>query len=599
MLKSLYDYAIRNNYSIPPGFIKKTIKAYISLSSTSDFVDVKMGTDEAVMCPDIGSLANGKDKSNVIVEKCAIVLSNEPTVKSEFFIKTLRDAAKSVPELHVCVSVLEDSQKRLQLQKEMKAHNIKQADRISFEVDGKRICLSNALCAWWKEYRKQFLKDNNDVHMRCLITGENVTPAVTTTPIQGLLPVGGHGRGDALICFDKASFCSYGLKKAENAPVSEEAFSAVKMALDELIAKAPKPVAGTMFIHWFDQSVALESDPIFQCEDFFGAQDNESATEEDAFSELEQRQAERTAIHLADRLVESITGQETNIQLASATYHILVLSGVSGRIMIRRYETGTYGELKHNLDQWHQDLELVNSNGTGRIPGCKLTGRLCKLLKPQNDDKDYKKLFERLEKELTGITPAILQSILTGISIPDAVALRSLQYIRSRMLSDEEDDVTDNILNDIKRSCQWLKVWLIRNKKKGEFILEKYNPNCESVAYHCGAMMAVYDAIQTAANPQANTTVVQRYYASAIQTPALVIGRLSQLSVHHLEKLENRWLAGEFERRLAEISTNFHSLIPATLKLEQQAEFALGYYQMHAQLNYEKRLRLAENQKAN
>lgn len=123
--------------------------------------------------------------------------------------------------------------------------------------------------------------------------------------------------------------------------------------------------------------------------------------------------------------------------------------------------------------------------------------------------------------------------------------------------------------------------------------MSTYNPDYESAAYQCGAMMAVYNAIQAEANPNVNATIMQRYYASAIQTPALVMGRLSQLSVHHLEKMENKWLAGKFEKQLAEISTRIPGAIPATLNLEKQAEFALGYYQMCAEISREKQARIA------
>ena len=66
MLKALYDYGMRRQLALPPGFVEKTIKAYISLSEHDDHVSVYLGDGEAVPCPDIGSLANGKDKSNVL-----------------------------------------------------------------------------------------------------------------------------------------------------------------------------------------------------------------------------------------------------------------------------------------------------------------------------------------------------------------------------------------------------------------------------------------------------------------------------------------------------------------------------------------------------
>ena len=123
--------------------------------------------------------------------------------------------------------------------------------------------------------------------------------------------------------------------------------------------------------------------------------------------------------------------------------------------------------------------------------------------------------------------------------------------------------------------------------------MEEYNLSLSNAAYHCGGLMAVYAAIQRAAMPEVNTGIVERYYASAIQTPALVIGQLSSRSNHHLEKIENRWLSDKYREKLQQISVALGTSIPATLNLEQQSYFALGYYQMGAKLNQEKNQNIA------
>ena len=43
MLKALYDYGLRHDLALPPGFVGKTIKAYISLSENNDRVSIYMG----------------------------------------------------------------------------------------------------------------------------------------------------------------------------------------------------------------------------------------------------------------------------------------------------------------------------------------------------------------------------------------------------------------------------------------------------------------------------------------------------------------------------------------------------------------------------
>ena len=79
MLKALYDYGLRRQLTLPPGFIEKTVKAYISLSEDNDRVSIYLGDDEQLPCPDMGSLAQGRDKCNVLVEKRSIVIPDART----------------------------------------------------------------------------------------------------------------------------------------------------------------------------------------------------------------------------------------------------------------------------------------------------------------------------------------------------------------------------------------------------------------------------------------------------------------------------------------------------------------------------------------
>ena len=128
--------------------------------------------------------------------------------------------------------------------------------------------------------------------------------------------------------------------------------------------------------------------------------------------------------------------------------------------------------------------------------------------------------------------------------------------------------------------------------------MEEYNLNLRNAAYHCGGLMAVYAAIQRTAMPDVNTGIVERYYASAIQMPALVIGQLSSRSNHHLEKIKNGRLADQYREKLQEISVALGTSIPATLDLEQQSYFALGYYQMGARLHQVRNRKIAAREKA-
>ena len=67
------------------------------------------------------------------------------------------------------------------------------------------------------------------------------------------------------------------------------------------------------------------------------------------------------------------------------------------------------------------------------------------------------------------------------------------------------------------------------------------------------------------------------------------------MSTHHLAKLENPAVAKAYETRLADISVRIGDRIPTVLALPEQSLFALGYYQMSAAMNQERRERYAKN----
>ena len=599
MLKALYDYAVRKHLSPPPGYAPKTIKAWISLSSDSDYIGIVSGDSTEILCPDIGSLANGTTKSNVLTEKRSVLFPDEKSLKTDFFMKTMREAVKADLVWRRALDALEDSEKRKIILEELDRAKVKPGDRLSFLIDGKPAVSSDKTVSWWQEYRRQF-SGGTSPDTLCMITGESAIPMTTTPPIQGLHAVGGHARGDALISFDKASFTSYGLKQAANAPVSEEAYSAVKAALDDLLKEAPI-LAGMKFVHWYDRDMPAGTDLIKEAVVGSDQSEGNAPFDDDDYGDGEvqvtvvpvNEEAERRR---ADSVPASVRlGTEAD-DLDGTPYYILLLSGVGGRVMVRRFERGNYADLRKNISRWYRELELINSAGTGPRKETKLAGRLMRLLKYQKVDKEP---YRRLEKELAGVTPSVIESILNGTPLPDNVAARALAYIRSRMLAEEDNSegkarsmrIPDGI------ACQWLKVWLLRRseeEKEETKLMSEYNENHPNPAYHCGAVMAIYAAIQQTAMPDVGAGVVQRYYASAMQTPALVFGQLSKLSNYHLDKIENKYVAGLYREKLANAWKAVGNTVPAVLNLEQQSYFTLGYYQMAALLNREKAEKIAE-----
>lgn len=605
MLRPLYDYAMRYQLLPPPGMVKKTVKAWVCLGANGTFLGVRQDGEDEYFCPDGGSLTHG-DKCNVLVEKYEIVFwkevqqeeieSNEENkkpqrkmLKHQFYLDSLQLAAQKVPELSTCVRLLEDEICCEQVRQELIRLKIKPSDTVSFEIAGTPIVEIPKVQEWWREFRQQFAR-HGAAESLCLITGERTTPVATLPLITGFQEVGGNG-SLPLFCFDKAAFRSYGLKQSANAPVSAESIDAVKAALDHLMSSETlsPTLAGMRFVHWFDCYVPAECDPMQQALDGDPKnQGTEQQTEDDdgydddeEFDETVEAPSNPDAKRdIAAKRIESIESGAATIAIpASTQYYILLLSGVTGRVMVRSYDHGNYGELEESIQQWRNDLQMVDLAGTGFTKINSLKAMMIRLMPRQKSEKN---VFKRMDKELSGITPAVLHAILTDSMLPDSVAVRALRYIRNQMASASEEDKHAPVPNAM--CCQWLKVWLIRKNNRKEGVIEAmYQAENTNVAYRCGAWVAVYASMQQFAMRDVQAGIVQRYYASACQMPALVLGQLSILSVPHQDKIKGDYLKMYLEM-LDKVTCDIGE-IPTMLNLEQQAYFALGYRQMTAELN--------------
>lgn len=588
MLKALYDYACRNSLILPAGFVRKNVRAYVLLDGNGNYVGVLSGSGDNVPCPDIGSLAHGPDKCNAMAEKRDILFPSEAAeaqngnkyaAKLKYFIEMLESASRYEPSLELCIKALRSAETVAAVSKELDRLKLTGTSLVSFRINGQSILELPGVEKWWREFRKQFCAQGRKEP--CLITGELTVPPATLPSVNGLASVGGHSSGDTLICFDKTAFCSYGLKQAANAPVSEDAFFGVKAALDELLQGAPV-LAGMKFVHWYDRSLPSKEDELQKLISPFDDEEDEEG--EDA---QEQEVNNDVARANADKIVKSIY-EATPVHELPDMYYILLLSGAGGRIMVRSYQNGNYALLTENIKQWERDLALVNASGTGLLKPVKLSVRLIRLLSRQNSES---KIFERLGKELAGITPAVINAVINNQRLPDSVAARALNYLRSVMLASENAGADKGIV------CQWIKAWLCRREREKyskEELLVDYNENHPESAYHCGALLAVFGEIQRIAMPDVNAGIIDRYYASAIQSPALTLGQLSKLSNYHLSKIER--LRRYFSDVRNSVACAVGEDIPAYLSPEQQAYFALGYYQMCAKLEKDRLNRKAEKQ---
>jgi len=107
---------------------------------------------------------------------------------------------------------------------------------------------------------------------------------------------------------------------------------------------------------------------------------------------------------------------------------------------------------------------------------------------------------------------------------------------------------------------------------------ENYNQ-----AYLCGRLFAVLEKIQQeAAKGKLNSTIKDKYFASAAGKPATIFPKLMQLSEHHMKKLES-WQVANNKKWKDEIIGGLVEF-PGTLSLEEQGKFIIGYYHQEREL---------------
>ena len=114
------------------------------------------------MCPDIGSLANGTTKSNIIAEKAEVIL-NLPdkngeckrTLKQKFYIDSMTEAGESDDRFLVAVNGLNEHMEEIR-KSYSEIKKAKPADFISVKVDNFPLEKSTDYFIWWEEFRKRF-----------------------------------------------------------------------------------------------------------------------------------------------------------------------------------------------------------------------------------------------------------------------------------------------------------------------------------------------------------------------------------------------------------------------------------------------------------
>jgi CRISPR-associated protein Csd1 len=283
----------------------------------------------------------------------------------------------------------------------------------------------------------------------------------------------------------------------------------------------------------------------------------------------------------ARELLSSIrTGRRPD--LANNHFYALGLNGAAGRVMIRDWMDGRFEVAVENILRWFEDLDIADLLGNRHMPPGIEQVVTCLL-----PERKRNQTYDDWTRGLGVVRMALWRSAIRGDAIPYSALAQATGQNTLFILSGKlgaEGGAHGSVL--MRRRMGLIKAYHVRKAGRGEGQMGSspgphlYEDHPDP-AYHCGRLMAALDEIQRAALGEVGAGVVQRYYAAASATPALVLGRLVRTSQYHLDKLDmGRKM--QLERILSNIMAKITDTIPKSLTLERQSLFALGFYQQKA-----------------
>ncbi|MFT3990794.1 MAG: type I-C CRISPR-associated protein Cas8c/Csd1 [Luteolibacter sp.] len=418
-----------------------------------------------------------------------------------------------------------------------------------FQISGKLkyVHQSPNVTRWWAA---QDTSSNDAETGFCLVTGKNASLALLHDPaIKGV--AGAQSMGAKLVSFNLNAFTSQGKEQGFNSPVSENAAFSYCNALNWLLARKERRfrVGDATTVFWTEKPTPVENLLPWMMSGVPDAEDD--ATKKRIQSALEK--------------ISHGTLASDELGDANVRYFILGLSPNAARLSVRFWHTGTLGELLGNLKLHFDHLRIVRQwDETNSKNPDAITPTAYQLLRQTSRDAD-------------GIPPllggVLMRSILLGTPYPENL----ITSVINRIHAERE-------INYLKASI--LKAWLIRNHQQHiTTMLDESNTN---PGYRLGRLFAVLEKTQQDALPNINATIRDRFYSSASATPRAVFGRLLRMYPNHLGKAQSEWTgkigvenAGKRKNGreiLCQEILDSISDFPAHLNLQNQAQFALGYY---------------------
>lgn len=400
------------------------------------------------------------------------------------------------------------------------------------------------------EQKIQEAKDSTDENsnVQCAITGEYAPIARIHNKIKGVY--GGQASGTGLVTFNNPSENSYGNEQSYNSNISEAAMEKYTEALNYLLQGRKHKILLDDLTILFWAMNAEET-----CEDTFLAMLN---------GESEKMDSEATDKMLQDLMAKSKDAEAYQRQLESlddidekVVFYMVGIKPNASRLSLKFIDRKRYSDVLWNILQFQKDMQI--SEEFKAVP------------------------FYRIKKELVSpkssnevCNPALLSKVFEAIIYGYKYPIALLETVVRRVKTDKDVSITGNRIR-----AGLIKAVLNRMAEKEEIPMSLDREN-RNQAYLCGRLFAVLEQLQdTASGGNLNSTIKDRFFASAASKPVLVFPKLLKLSQNHLDKFrgKNERNYVFYNKLISEIIDMLQGEFPDTLLLADQGKFIIGYYQ--------------------
>lgn len=377
---------------------------------------------------------------------------------------------------------------------------------------------------FWQDYLQKQSAGKKQTDMQCMICGE-IGPVLERHTIE--FPLGPERT--KLISANATAYESHGLKASSGSPVCYVCEQKYGKALHYLLQRYPgkgknrQPGGPHMYrnneltyVYWIRKGQQV---PIGE------------------FGNIRKTQ---NAEQVRNLITSTFKGREYKSDFENIC--TLTLSSNKARMVVRDYQEDSLESIKKNIERYFQaqDVGADKFFGIWQFAGLMF----------------YNSTNEQMKYALTEWTNWMMR----GKPLTPRVLIPLLKQIQSK-----------GKMYSIDGSA--VQSWLISQKGEGTM-----DVNNEKDSELCGRLFAVLEKLQQEAT-NSNETIASRFFGSASTAPSSVFGLLIKNSQAHLNKVrkEKPHFYNGYSKRIEQISASLREF-PTVLSLQQQAEFALGYY---------------------